>query len=199
MSLRLNTGFCHGLVLREPAAETRPTASRVRSAVFNSLQDRVAGAHFLDLFAGSGAVGIEALSRGARAATFVEHDRAALQALRANLEEVQKRASKQAIRCETKILAQDARHAIELCPPHAFEIIWLDPPYAALPELLPALGPALKRLLAPEGVLLVESDAKEQATVVESLARSGWELLKQKVYGRIAVTYLNFPSSEAET
>lgn len=196
MSLRLSTGFCHGMLLQEPASETRPTASRVRSAVLNSLQERLAGARFLDLFAGSGAVGIEALSRGAHAATFVEHDRSALKALKANLDELGRRAQKQGIKIATQVLSHDARRALDLLAGEAFDVIWLDPPYAALTEVLPALAPAFQGLLQPEGILVVESDAGAAAFVPQCLAAAGWDLSKQKVYGRIAISYLHPRPSE---
>ena len=87
--MRVVAGAYGGRRLRAPRGRmTRPTSDRVREALFSTLGDRVAGAHVLDLYAGSGALGIEALSRGAASATFIERDRATVAVLRANLRDL---------------------------------------------------------------------------------------------------------------
>ncbi len=167
---------------------TRPTASRIREAVLNSLQSELAGARVLDLFAGSGAVGIEAISRGAAGCVWVERDRRVGQALRKNVEELQRRAGKQSIGvdpCEVcvdeivPVLARLAKQGV------IFDIIWADPPYAdTLAHLRTILAQA--RQLCPSGVVIVESGVDLQAT--GQLA--GWQLLKTKEYGETFVTFL---------
>ena len=118
---------------------TRPTADRVREALFNILQTRISGASFVDAYAGTGAVGIEALSRGAAHAWFLERDRRALDIIRKNL------ASLGAERRAT-VLAGKVLVSLERCPPG---IVFLDPPYdqadeyASALELLGAHPPAL--------------------------------------------------------
>lgn len=191
MSLRLSTGFCHGMQLENPAASTRPTAGRVRAAVWNSLQQDLAGARVLDLFAGSGAVGIEALSRGARHASFVENDRDALRSLQQNLKAVRERAQKQNILIEAQVYNQDALAALAACQPRSFDILWLDPPYALLGDLLPRLGEALARVAHEGSRLVIESHLDSLPLLAQtgaSWARA-WELSRQKVYGKIGVSF----------
>src|SRR6185295_10758274 len=105
--MRVITGSARGHPLKVPkSAATRPTPARAKEAVFSSLGDRVIGARVLDLFAGSGAFGIEALSRGAAAATFVELDGMACATLRENLRTTRLEAG-------ASILDMDATHALE--------------------------------------------------------------------------------------
>lgn len=197
MSLRLNSGFCHGLVLKSPAAATRPTSGRVRAAVWNSLQDQLEGARVLDLFAGSGAIGIEALSRGAKAATFVENNQEALRSLKLNLNAVRERALKQDLQIEIQVHANEAVKALATCPPASFDILYLDPPYALLTDLLDKLGDGLRRVRASGALLVVEShaDALEALRASPGWAKD-WELDRQKVYGKIGVSFF---TSRTET
>ncbi|MGD0772350.1 MAG: 16S rRNA (guanine(966)-N(2))-methyltransferase RsmD [Candidatus Solibacter sp.] len=112
-----------------PGDATRPTADRVREALFNILQTRISGASFVDAYAGTGAVGIEALSRGAAHAWFLERDRRALDAIRKNLASlgVERRAT---------ILAGKVLVTLERCPAG---IVFLDPPYGQADEYTGAL------------------------------------------------------------
>ncbi|MEO8597569.1 MAG: 16S rRNA (guanine(966)-N(2))-methyltransferase RsmD [Candidatus Solibacter sp.] len=112
-----------------PGDHTRPTADRVREALFNILQTRIEGAHFVDAYAGTGAVGIEALSRGAAHAWFLERDRRALDAIRKNLT---------ALRIESRatVLAGKVHTTLERCPRG---IVFLDPPYDLADEYAVAL------------------------------------------------------------
>jgi len=102
-----------------PVGTTRPTADRVREALFNILQTRIQGASFVDAYAGTGAVGIEALSRGAGHAWFLERDRRALDAIRKNLAML-------GIERRATVLAGKVLTTLERCPPG---IVFLDPPY----------------------------------------------------------------------
>jgi 16S rRNA (guanine966-N2)-methyltransferase len=155
--VRVIAGTAKGRKLRVPGGLlTRPTPSRVREALFSILQQRIelTGARVLDLFAGSGALGIEALSRGAASATFVDLAGAAQQALRHNLAPFAQRA---------RLLPESVQLAIEHLSqpqpparPPRFDLIFLDPPYAQnlLPESLEQL--AVAKLLAPGGLLICE-------------------------------------------
>ena len=131
---------------------TRPTRSRVREALFSMLHDRLPGARVLDLYSGSGALGLEALSRGAAHATFVERDPRALACLRRNLAAC--RLSPE----QHTLLVTDAQ-AFE--PAASFDLVLLDPPFA----LREPIAPALLRpgALAPDGLLVLEQPSARVA------------------------------------
>ncbi len=125
--MRIIGGHDRGRRLRAPRGlETRPTADRVRVTLFDILGPAVAGARVLDLFAGTGAVGVEALSRGAARVVFVEKEQAALRALRANL------AALGASRAAARVLAGDVLHTLPEIGSQegVFDIVFIDPPYA---------------------------------------------------------------------
>jgi 16S rRNA (guanine966-N2)-methyltransferase len=159
--MRIVAGAWRGRALTAPAGSvTRPTADRVRQALFDMLlhapwggRDCVDGALVLDVFAGTGAMGLEALSRGAARAVFVEQDRAALAALRANIA-----ACRAAERCE--VLAMDVRR---LPAGDAASLVFLDPPYGQGLVMV-----ALDRLraagrIAPGALLVAETGRDETA------------------------------------
>jgi 16S rRNA (guanine966-N2)-methyltransferase len=135
-----------------PGRGTRPTADRVREALFSALGD-IGGARVLDLFAGSGALGLEALSRGAAAATFVERDPKALEALRANVE---------ALGAAAEIRRRDALQFLANAGTGArhYDLALLDPPYDQAARLSDRLGEALGPLLAPGARVVCESDRR---------------------------------------
>jgi 16S rRNA (guanine(966)-N(2))-methyltransferase RsmD len=133
---------------------TRPTTDRLRETLFNVLSPRMEGARFADLYAGSGAVGIEAMSRGAAHAEFVERAQSALRTIRANL-------AKLGIRAGVNIHAGSALSWIKRQPAPAFDIVFLDPPYDALEEYEAVLG-AIAAVLAPGGIVIAEHRRKDR-------------------------------------
>jgi 16S rRNA (guanine966-N2)-methyltransferase len=147
---------------------TRPTTDRVREAIFNSLGSSgvLEGAVVADLFAGSGAVGIEALSRGASRCVFVERDRAALRVLDENLDALD-------LADRSKVVAADVMSVVGAVDA---DIVFADPPYD-----FDAWGDLLGRVTAD---LVVA----ESGTTVE--APSGWTVTREKKYGRTRVTFL---------
>ena len=140
--------------------DTRPTADRVREAAFNLLGPGAAEeATVLDLFAGSGAMGLEALSRGAASTVFVESDREAQRAIERNLEKLDLKGA--------RIVKSDARRALaaEAAAGRRYDLVLVDPPFRMLDSLLPTLSKYLPALLAEDGLVVVESAAKEQPTL----------------------------------
>jgi 16S rRNA (guanine966-N2)-methyltransferase len=134
----------------------RPTSDMLRETLFNILGPRVEGTRFLDLFAGTGAVGIEAISRGAVLAVFVENHRAAARLIRENLASL-------GITSQARIIASDAIAAIaklEKEPPAPFDFIFLDPPYAQEKEYDGTLRALEKSSLAGESTILVAEHRK---------------------------------------
>jgi 16S rRNA (guanine966-N2)-methyltransferase len=174
--MRVIAGRLGGRRLTAPRGlATRPTSDRVREALFSALGD-VSGASVLDLYAGTGALGIEALSRGAAGATFVESDRGALVALRENLTALGLEAS-------TRVLAQPvARAAGALRGP--FDLVFADPPYAALAEVPPTLVALLQTAtLAPRARVVVEHASRDHAPAITGLTPR-----PSRAYGDTTVT-----------
>ena len=122
MSLRISGGTLKGRRLKTPkTSRTRPTSEKLRQAFFNINQHRLPDSRFLDLFAGTGAMGIEAMSRGAASATFIEQDKRALSCLRENVEALD-------ISSQCLIIAGDVRKVLQRTAGQ-FDIIYIDPPY----------------------------------------------------------------------
>jgi 16S rRNA (guanine(966)-N(2))-methyltransferase RsmD len=158
-----------------PGLATRPTSDRLRETLFNVLSPRIEGARFLDLYAGSGAVGIEAISRGAVHVTFVERAPAALKVLRDNLA----RLGVRQVEIAQSSVAAFVRKAP--VPAQGFDLVFLDPPYDAVDEYsatLSAMGGAASARLAPGSMVIAEHRRKEQlADAYEALRRT--RLLEQ--------------------
>jgi 16S rRNA (guanine966-N2)-methyltransferase len=150
--VRIVAGSRKGHRISAPKAGTRPTGDRVREATF-SLIGPVEGAAVLDLFAGSGALGLEALSRGAASCVFVERDRDAARVIRANLEKLRLTGA--------TITNRDVAAALreECARGRRYDLVLVDPPYEVWAELEPKLAEHLPKVLAPDGVLVVETGA----------------------------------------
>jgi 16S rRNA (guanine966-N2)-methyltransferase len=136
-----------------PGSRTRPTSDRVREALFSILGARVDGARVLDLFAGSGALGIEALSRGAESAVFVDDAPAAIRAIRANLE---------ALDLSADVRRGDALRFLGAASGDGaqYDLLFLDPPYRLADTLAGRLSEAIPAVLAPGAVAVAESDRR---------------------------------------
>ena len=159
--MRIIAGSLRRRTIEAPAGlVTRPTSDRLRETLFNVLAPRMKDATFLDLYAGSGAVGIEALSRGAARVTFVERVPTALKVMRGNLEKLGVR---EGFRIEASNVAdylRRARAGVE----RGFDVVFLDPPYDAADEYgmaLGLLGGAAMVLLAEGAVVIAEHRRKE--------------------------------------
>jgi 16S rRNA (guanine966-N2)-methyltransferase len=153
--MRIVGGQLGGRVLRAPAgAATRPTSEKVRQAIFNILPD-VEGNHVLDLFAGSGALGIEALSRGAAHATFVDFGKDPLGVIRGNLREL-------GLEARATVVGGDAVAAAARPGPAPWNLVFIDPPYAS--DLAIRAATAVDRLgtshLAPDATIVIEHDRR---------------------------------------
>ena len=207
--MRVVGGEWRGRPLVAPAGRgVRPTSDKVREAMFDvllALQEVRAGGDaapaagplgghvVLDLFAGSGALGIEALSRGAGACTFVEHERAALRALRANLERLgvtvgardRREEGDDGRAARARVLAADARGALRADARRGarYTLLFADPPYDRYAEVRPALASLLGPLLAPRAVLVIE-------TAAGTAAGLPWTIVREKRYGDTRVTFL---------
>ncbi len=167
--IRIVAGKYRGHVLPVlTQSKLRPTPHRLRETLFNWLQQDIADSKVLDAFAGTGALGIEALSRGARSVTLLESHRESALALR-----------QLSMASELKIYEQDAWAFARTCEKASFDIIFLDPPFSryTLKALLAAFG----ALLASGGYLYYESLAKDE----DDCVLDGWKTYRDKVMGEV--------------
>lgn len=187
--MRVIAGSARGIQLACPRWEgVRPTMDQVRAAVFSSLAERVPGARVLDLFAGTGGLGIEALSRGARAATFVERDRRAVECIRKNLASTRLAADAEVLCLDIGTFLQRYSSRDVTVP---YDLIFADPPYTHADQkedfaakLLDST--ALIQALADDGLFVLEKSPRHSV----SLETNGWLPIRQKRYGTTEVVFL---------
>lgn len=180
---RIVAGEKGGLRLNVPTSGTRPTSERVREAMFSHLlcSGFPQGAAVLDLFAGSGALGLEALSRGGASAVFVDAAGSAAKVLRTNIDALH-------YRDRTRVLVKDAaKYVSELKPADCFDLVFLDPPYALAPYVLSEILAGLSAHLSPEAVTVLETSKKFPPPEIPS----GLQAYATKKYGDTLVTYLH--------
>ena len=180
LTMRIISGSARGIPLRIPSHDVRPTMEMVRGAIFSALGERVADAKVLDLFSGSGAFGIEALSRGAATATFVDDHPKAIAAIKANLEKT---------RLEATVVRSDVFRFLDRTE-QIFDLIFADPPYSKHPrdpDLAAELiaSPVLKNHLAAGSLLILEKTSGDLP-----LENHGWSVLRDKTYGSTRVLFL---------
>jgi 16S rRNA (guanine966-N2)-methyltransferase len=173
--MRIIAGTHKGHTIHAPrGSDTRPTSDRVRENVFNILGP-VDGATVLDLYAGSGAMGLEALSRGAARAVLVESDRDAVRAIERNLDKLHLKAT---------VLERDAL-AVLASERTKYDLVFVDPPYDMYPELEPKLVRYLPRVLDDDGVVVLETDARTEPKLpLEQRTSRKYGQTRVTVYGR---------------
>lgn len=183
--MRIIAGEHRGRTIAAPTGlTTRPTPDRVRGALFSALESRLGGpgslegVRVLDLFAGSGALGLEALSRGAAQAIFVEHDRAALQSLKANLASL-------GLESRARVVPEDAVQAVASIATRGerFDAVLMDPPYGAPEAALALSAIGEKGLLRPGGVLVFEHASSDAPPETPFFRRE-----RTRPYGTVALT-----------
>lgn len=148
-TLHIIGGSLRGRPLKSPRGQTRPTLAITRKAVFDILRPHIDGASFLDLFAGSGAMGIEALSQGASHATFIDSSKEAIRCIRENIRSLQ-------LEDNTTVFLADAQKALKKLK-KPFDIVYIDPPYADAALLIPILETLdQSSLLTDNAIVLIE-------------------------------------------
>jgi 16S rRNA (guanine966-N2)-methyltransferase len=188
--MRVIAGAAGGIQLDVPKSGVRPTMDRVKAAIFSSLGELVIGARVLDLFAGTGALGIEALSRGAASALFVEENKTAVKAIELNLER-----AKLAGGVRQQEVFAFLRSASNTQP---FRIIFADPPYektksgGEFTQLL-LENPDLAEMLEPSGVFVLEKRPAEKMT-----ANRLWDVARARKYGATEVLFLQRAAADTE-
>lgn len=173
--MRVITGIARGKRLVTPdGSDVRPTSDKVKEALFSALQFDIEGRRVLDLFAGSGQLGIEALSRGAESCVFVDNSRASLNLVKKNLEIT-------GLSVNAKVVQSDFSSFAAMCR-DTFDIVFLDPPYAAgiLCDAIKAVLP----LMSDFGMIICEYPP--EVTIPESVA--GFSVYRTYRYGKINVS-----------
>ena len=175
--MRVITGLARGRRLETlPGEETRPTAERVKEALFSILQFEIEGRRVLDLFAGSGQLGIEALSRGAAHCDFIEHNGTAYHVVAKNIQtaRVQERARTHRMEADAFLAKAGAKR---------FSLIFLDPPYGGI--ILENALRSIERfdILSANGIIICES-------AVEDRFAHGFEVIRERRYGATMITVL---------
>lgn len=199
--MRVISGTAGGLALKSPGKGTRPTMDRVKAAIFSSLGDLVPGARVLDLFAGSGSLGIEALSRGATSAVFVEHHGPTAGIIRHNL---------RTTRLEGSVQQMDVSRFLDLyAEAGMLDLVFADPPYLKEhsaqggsgedtppnPADLLLSHPKLPTILGSQGLLILECERRQP---LPSLG--AWEILSDRTYGESRILIQRpLPRSEIPT
>ena len=188
--MRVIAGAAGGLRLDVPKTDVRPTMDRVKAAIFSSLGEEIIGARVLDLFAGSGALGIEALSRGAASALFVEDNSSAIAMIERNLTRT---------KLEGRIRRRDVFSFLHSSQAReSFKIIFADPPYEKTKSggdftTLLLEDPQLVEILEPSGIFVLEKRATEQMPPVPL-----WNVIRARAYGATEVLFLQRAGSPAE-
>ena len=179
--MRVITGSARGIRLETlEGLDVRPTTDRVKEGMFSSIQFDLPGARVLDLFAGSGQLGIEALSRGAREAVFVDQSRASLAVVAENL-----RRTRLAERAQ--LMQREALQYLRSCADGSFDMVFLDPPYRQ--GILEKILPEIPRILRPGGKIVAEHE--KNCKIAEEILNL--RLQREYFYGKIVVTVLLLP------
>ena len=180
---RIIGGVLGSLRLKGPAKATRPTSDRVKESIFSILESRgaIQDARVLDLFAGTGALGLEAASRGARSVTLVERDPAAAKVCGENLKQVTEGLAKSGLKSDVRLVRSDARSYLKKRVPVG--LVFIDPPYE-MPhnEIVTLLG---NITLSDFGIVVLERSGQEEDPVIE-----GFFLEQERSYGDTKVFFL---------
>ena len=187
--MRITGGEFCGRPIKVPAGDkVRPTQDRVRSALFSMLAAVVPGARLLDLFAGSGAVGLEAVSRGATEAVWVEADRRHVAILKGNV---------QTLGAAGRVVGDDCLRWLKHAAGESFDLVFADPPYEwALQQGFAGIAGLLRlrKLLRAGGILVVE-----QPTELAAAALSGFEMLRDRAYGHTRLVMYRLTAQDGMT
>lgn len=197
--MRIIAGIARSVPLFTPKDDSvRPAMDSTRAAIFSSLGEAVLGASCLDLFAGTGSIGLEALSRGALSCVFVEKNKFVIKLLKRNLEKT---------KLEGTVLPADVLSALERLAGQGekFDLIFADPPFTKKTDIKGNLlsnpeerhfavellqSPLLPTLLKPEGILILDSYHFDRFSVPDS-----WVISREKIYGQVRVQFLVLPKS----
>ena len=183
---RIIGGLIGSRKLASPAKSTRPTADRIRESIFSSLESKnaLAGSKVLDLYAGTGALGLESLSRGAAAAVLVESNKMAAAVCIENARSVQDALSDEGQEVSAKVQIQPVQKYLDSTT-GVFDLVFIDPPYELTNQEVEKCLESLRELVSEKAWVLVERSSR-----VDAFATNGYELVDTKPFGDTAVYWL---------
>lgn len=189
--MRIIAGKARRLPLRTlPGRDTRPTTDRIKETLFNMLTPELEGAYFLDLFAGSGQIGLEAVSRGSAYCVFVDNNKKACEVIQDNIDFTK-------LGSQCKLMNTDCMSALrQLEGKYRFDLIFLDPPYGhdLEAEILRYL--AHSPVVKEHALIIIEADDHTDFSYVDAL---GYELLREKIYKTNKHVFLSLKEETQET
>lgn len=181
--MRIISGTARGTNLETlEGNNTRPTLDRVKEALFNIIQCKVPEAKALDLFSGSGALGIEALSRGAAFCVMCDKEYEAIEIINKNLKKTH-------LEQKAKIIKNDYKKALNLLKGQKFDLIFIDPPYAKDLAVDSIKNIIELNLLADDGIIILETDDEKRE--IENLNKLNVNVYDLRKYGRVTLIFLN--------
>lgn len=181
--MRVISGIARGTNLETlEGNNTRPTLDRVKEALFNIIQNQIMDASVLDLFSGSGALGIEALSRGAKFCTMCDKSYEAIRVINKNIKKTH-------LEEKVKVINNDYKKALKLLQGQKFDLIFIDPPYAKDFAVDSIKNIIELDLLADDGIIILETDNKERE--IENLNKLDVNVYDLREYGRVTLIFLN--------
>lgn len=181
--MRVISGIARGTNLETlEGNNTRPTLDRVKEALFNIIQCQIIDASVLDLFSGSGALGIEALSRGAKACTMCDKSYEAIKIINKNIKKTH-------LEEKAKVIKSDYKKALELLKNQKFNVIFIDPPYALNIAVDSIKAITELDLLEDDGIIILETDNEKRE--LENLNKLNVNVYDLRKYGRVTLIFLN--------
>lgn len=189
--MRIIAGKARRLPLRTlPGKDTRPTTDRIKETLFNMIAPELEGAYFLDLFAGSGQIGLEAVSRGSAYCVFVENNKKACEIIQDNMD-----FTKLAAQC--RLMNTDCMSAMrQMEGKYCFDLIFMDPPYGKAMEMEILKYLAESSIAKKNALIIVEAEEHTDFSYANSL---GFVVLKEKIYKTNKHVFLSFDNEETDT
>lgn len=181
--MRIISGKAKGTKLNTlEGLDTRPTLDRIKESLFNILQDKIYDSKVLDLFAGSGALGLEMLSRGAKEAILCDSSYKAIQIIKDNVNRTH-------FGKQVEIISKDYKKALNMLKDEKFDIIFLDPPYKTKFDIQALEIIIENNILTQEGIIIIETDHKQER--YEMLKKMDINVYDLRNYGRVSLFFLN--------
>ena len=187
--MRIISGKSRGTKLYTLEGEnTRPTLDRVKESIFNIIQNEIEGAEILDLFAGSGAIGLEFLSRGAKKAVLCDKSKDAISIIKKNIEKTH-------FEQQTQVFNTDFEKCLDKLKDEQFDIIYIDPPYATQ-YIKKSLEKIIELKIAKEeSLIIIETD--DETRIIKEIENIDVKIVDKRKYGRATIIFLSLKKEDA--